>query len=202
MIAYLDGTLLAAGERSCLVLTPGGVGYEVGLTVTALSRLPKPGEPVRLFVLTVVREDALELYGFETFPERQMFAQLLTVSKLGPKKALAILSIHTPDELRHAVANEDVAALSRVPGIGAKSALQMLLELKFKLKAETFPGPQTGLGGGARSVFRDALAGLTNLGYSEDEARAVLDGVLQQEPDLDVAEALRKTLKGLAARRK
>ena len=125
---------------------------------------------------------------------------LLSISKLGPKTSLALLSIFSPDELRRTVADDDPAALTRVPGIGKKTAQHIFLELKYKLKLDVSPAAQE-LGDKAVSTFRDAMAGLTNLGYAEEEARAVLEQVFKEESDLDVALALRLALKLLAKKR-
>lgn len=203
MIAYVTGTVVAKGEASCVVLTPGGVGYEVGLTVHCAASLPKIGGPVEFFVQTIVREDALELYGFSTWDERETFATLLSITKLGPKTALAMLSVYTPDDLRRIVVGEDFMPLVQVPGIGKKSAQRIFIELKYKLEAGGVgPAPSLpNLDGKAVSAFRDALAGLTNLGYDDGEARGVLEAVFAAEPDLDVAGALRAALKHISKAR-
>ena len=201
MIAYLTGQILELGDASCLLLTSGGVGYEVAVPATLAARLPQKGEEAALFVATVVREDAMDLYGFSTWDERNTFQALISVSKLGPKTALAMLSLFTPDDLRQVVADEDLNALKRVPGIGAKTAQHILLELRYKLKAGSGPRPGKGLRDNAATVYSDALAGLTNLGYAEDEAGTALETVLKEEPDLDVAGALRAALKHMARSR-
>ncbi|MFV0349173.1 MAG: Holliday junction branch migration protein RuvA [Halodesulfovibrio sp.] len=198
MIAYLEGRLAEAGESSIILVTPGGVGYEVHLPVHTLSRLPERGGEIAAFTYTVVREDALELYGFQTWDERQTFAVLISISKVGAKTALAILSQFRPDDLRQVVAEDDVEALTRVSGIGKKSAQHIFLELKYKLKVESVPGGAVLSGTAPGSLYRDALTGLCNLGYSEDEAGPVLKNVLKDEPDLDVGGALRAALKALA----
>jgi len=199
MIAYLEGRLLAVTENSCLLLTAGGVGYETHLGAPTLARLPHKGETVCFFTATIVREDALELYGFESFDERETFQTLLTISKLGPKTALSILSVYSPDDLRRLVVHDDPGALTVVPGIGKKTSQHIFLELKYKLKAGDMPvRPGEAKPGG---VFRDALAGLVNLGYAEGEARPALEKIFADEPDLDVAGALRAALKAMAARK-
>ncbi|THB68397.1 MAG: Holliday junction branch migration protein RuvA [Desulfovibrio sp.] len=201
MIAYLTGTLLEVGESSCLLLTEGGTGYEVALPATFLSQLPDKGEQVEIYIATIVREDALDLYGFASWDERTTFQALISVPKLGPKTALAMLSMYTPDDLRTITASDDLTALKRVPGIGAKTAQTILLELKYKLKTVDSPALVTSLKDQAASVLRDALTGLTNLGYGEDEAAKALETVLGAEPDLDVTSALRAALKHMAGRR-
>lgn len=205
MIAYLKGVVAAKAEKSCLLVTPGGVGYEVGLSTPTVAALPAEGGEAELWTQTIVREDAMELYGFLSWRERQTFAMLLGISKLGPKTALGILSTFSADDLVALVAHEDVDALTRVPGIGKKSAQRIFVELKYKLDAEAAAAPPRGLEGAAVSAFRDALAGLTNLGYDETQAREVLDEVFaaepDPEPDLDVTQALRSALKLIAKRR-
>ncbi len=151
-----------------------------------------------LFVLTVVREDSLDLYGFTDWDERQTFGVLLSVSRVGPKLALGILSLYRPDDLRSIVLSGDVQALTRVSGIGNKSAQHILLELKYKMKSAGSPARGVTPAGRPATAFRDALTGLTNLGYEEDEARPVLEDLFKETPDLDVPEALRAALKLLA----
>ncbi|GFM37409.1 Holliday junction branch migration protein RuvA [Desulfovibrio psychrotolerans] len=197
MIAYLEGRLAEVAENAVVLVTAGGVGYLVHLPVHTLARLPASGEPLAVFTYTVVREDALELYGFHTWDERQTFAVLISISKVGARTALAILSQFRPADLRQVVAEDDVTALTRVSGIGKKSAQHIFLELKYKLKVESVPGGAVLSGAAPGSLFRDALAGLCNLGYSEDEAAPVLKNVLKEEPDLDVGGALRAALKAL-----
>ena len=154
---------------------------------------------VYAMVQTGSREDAQQLFGFATFEERQVFEVLLTISKVGARTALAILSLYRPDDLRRIVLEEDVDALTRVSGIGKKTAQHVFLELKYKLKVEDVPQAAVlAPNGRPGSVFRDVLDGLSNLGYSEDECAPVVKNILLQEPDLDVTGALRAALKALA----
>ena len=197
MIAYLKGRVGETLENACVLITEGGVGYEVFLPVHTLAAAPPKGEEFELYVCTVVREDALELYGFATFDERQTFKVLTSISKVGSKTAVAILSCFRPEDLRRIVLEDDVLMLTQVSGIGKKTAQHIFLELKYKLEPGTttlaaLAGPAAGL------VMRDALTGLTNLGYAEQEALRVLKDVLAAEPDLDVSAALRAALKAMA----
>ena len=203
MIAFLAGTVAAKTEGGCVVLTAGGVGYEVSMTAASAATLPKVGGEVELFVQTIVREDAIELYGFPTWDERLTFAILLSINKLGPKTALAMLAVFTPDDLRRLVVADDYMGLVQVPGIGKKSAQRIFLDLKYKMEAGSGgPAPSLPqLDGKAVSAFRDALAGLSNLGYDESETRKVLEEVFNEQPDLDVGEALRDALKRIAKAR-
>lgn len=200
MIAYIEGRLAEITENSCVVVTPGGVGYEVFLPSHTLSRLPSLGEAIHFSISTVVREDALELYGFDTWDERETFLVLISISRVGARTALAILSVFRPDDLRRLVAEDDMLSLTRVSGIGKKTGQQIFLELKYKLKGEaTLPRPQEK--GRPGSVLADAIAGLVNLGYEEAEALPTVKKILAEEADLDVGEVLRSALKQLARSR-
>ena len=197
MIAYVEGRVAEVTENACVVVTQGGVGYEVFLASHTLSRLPGKGGEAHFFACTVVREDALELYGFESWDERETFLVLTSISRVGARTAMAILSVFRPDDLRRLVAEDDMVSLTRVSGIGKKTGQQIFLELKYKLKGDA---PQAAslaqnLPGGG--VLADTVAGLINLGYDKDEALQAVKKALAAEPDLDVAEALRATLKSL-----
>lgn len=196
MIAYVEGRVAEITDDGCVLVTQGGVGYEVFLPGHVLAKLPGRGETAYFYTNTVVREDALELYGFASWDEREVFLILTSISRIGAKTALSILGTYRPDDLRRLVLEEDVTALTRVPGIGKKTAQQLFLELKYKLKADGVSAiPATGPVG---SVARDAVAGLVNLGYDESEAAGVVKRVLAEEDDLDVGETLRAALKALA----
>ncbi|WP_320005873.1 Holliday junction branch migration protein RuvA [Maridesulfovibrio sp.] len=200
MIAYIHGKLLEATDRSCIILTPGGVGYELFLTLTAISTLPESGSDVTFYVHSVIREDAFDLYGFPCFDDREVFRTLISVDRLGPKKALAILSQFGPKELQDLVFREDTKTLSIVPGIGPKSARQILWSLKDKmenLKSATVRSGSCPVEGN-RSEFLDALSGLRNLGYGDDEVRDLLKEIFDEEPDLDAGGAIRIVLKKIS----
>jgi Holliday junction DNA helicase RuvA len=200
MIGYIEGRVVARRDRFAIVLTPGGVGYELELPDPVAAALPAPGGETRLFVHTVVREDAFELFGFAELEDRETFRVLLGITKLGPKTALAILSRYTADDLARFVATGDMDALVRVPGIGKKSAQRIFIELTYKLEGRSATGAAlAGPAGPAGGVLGDVVAGLTNLGYAEADARRVGAAVIEAEPDLDVAGALRQTLKRLAS---
>ncbi|KAB1443091.1 Holliday junction branch migration protein RuvA [Pseudodesulfovibrio senegalensis] len=207
MIAYLEGRVLQVSDSGLILLTPGGVGYDIAAPTTVLSKLPAIGEEAQLYIHTAVAEKAIDLYGFASHEDREVFRTLISIDKLGPKKAMAILSHFDSDHLREIAFREDAAALATVPGIGPKSARQILWNLKDKVdklgsgrtiaassgKAEQPRGPQ--------GEYFDALAGLKNLGYSEEEARPLLKEIYEQEPDLDAAAAIRVALKKIATAR-
>lgn len=198
MIAYLEGTVLRRDEESCVLLTSGGVGYQVHLTTSGLSSLAGGGEAARLFIHTLVREDALILFGFSSWEERQAFVTLLAAPKLGPRTALAMLGCYGPAELAACIAREDVAALTRVPGIGAKTAKRLLLDLKDKLVAQ--PSLVSSRVAPVVSAASDCAAALVSLGYGRHEVDEVVKTVFDKEPDLDAGSAIRQALKIFAAK--
>ena len=195
MIALVRGTLVSFDDKSCLVMTASGLGYEVHISPMGVQNMPGQGEELELHTSMVVREDALDLYGFFSRDERETFNVLLNAPKLGPKTALAILGIFSPSQIQKIINSEDEAALTQVPGIGSKTARRLILDLKDRLgfispqHEEPRPAP------GPRGVRQDVLAGLTSLGYSAAEVTPVLDEVLEKEPDLDVSSAIRAVLK-------
>jgi Holliday junction DNA helicase RuvA len=165
----------------------GGVAYELDVPMSTFYSLPATGEAVSLYTHLVVREDAHTLYGFATLEERAAFRQLIRISGVGARTALAVLSGLSVNDLAHAVTVQDAAPLTRVPGIGKKTAERLLLELKGKLaEASTTAG--------ARQAS-DVVNALVALGYSEKEAAAAAKGLA---PGLPLAEAIRAALKALA----
>ena len=199
MLAYIEGRLLERAETSCVLVTAGGVGYEIFLPEHALASLPAQGGMASFFTSFIVREDAQELFGFPTWDERQTFVLLRGINRVGARTALAILSQYQPDDLRRIVAEDDANALTRVPGIGKKTAQQIFLELKYKLKPGDGPVSLSAPSASApaNTVYRDALTGLANLGYDEDMAGPLLKEALAADPDLSVGEALRAVLKAV-----
>ena len=171
MIAHLRGTLLVKRPNQAIVET-AGVGYDVTISVPTFSDLPATGAEVALHIHTHVREDALALYGFLRLAEKQLFEKLLTVSGIGPKLAITILSGMPADEMVGAIRGGDVARLTRIPGIGKKTAERMVLELRDKLPAV----------GGAAEVSvpqstpmeEDVISALVNLGYQRAAAEKAL----------------------------
>jgi Holliday junction DNA helicase RuvA len=154
---------------------------------------------VAYYTSFIVREDAQELFGFETWDERCTFELLIGLNKVGARTASAILSVFRPDDLRRVVYEDDPTPLTRVSGIGKKSAQQIFLELKYKLKVDDCPVLSSNTAGViAGSVFRDALSGLAPLGFKEAEGTPLLKKILHDEPDLDAAGAIRAVLKQVA----
>lgn len=167
MIASLSGQVTGRTNGG-VVVTVGGVGLAVHTTPGTRARL-RSGDPVELATTLVVREDSLTLYGFESDDERDLFEVLQTASGVGPKLAQAVLTVHTPDAVRRALATEDLTALCLVPGIGRKGAQRLVLELKDKVGGA--PGADPGAASGWRDTLTDALTGL---GWSQQQADEVV----------------------------
>lgn len=201
MIAYMEGSVLERTENSCVLVTSGGVGYEVYLPEHALGALPARGGKASFYTCMIVREDAQELFGFPTWDERQTFLVLVGINRVGARTAMAILSQYRPDELRRMVLDDDASGLTRVSGIGKKTAQQIFLDLKYKLKADGPVAPAQTHQPAGSTVYHDALTGLANLGYDEDAVAPILRDVLAADAGLSVGEALRAALKKLAAGR-
>lgn len=201
MIAFIRGAVLEVTEHSCLLLTGGGAGYELFLPARSLAGLPKRGLEAEFYVYTLVREDALELYGFANWDERETFRLLLGINRVGAKTALAILDVFSPDDLRRLVLEEDALGLTRAPGIGKKSAQQIFLDLKYKLKGSALPLREPGSPSQAGGLLRDAVAALSNLGYAEEEAALEVREALAGGKDMELGELLRAVLKRFSGRK-
>ncbi|OOC53107.1 MULTISPECIES: Holliday junction branch migration protein RuvA [Nocardiopsis] len=204
MIAFLTGRVAARGAGSA-VIDVGGVGMTVQCTPSALSRL-HVGETGTVATSLVVREESLTLFGFADDDEKHLFEQAQTASGVGPRLALAMLSVHSPSSLRHAVSTEDTAALTRVPGIGKKGAQRIVLELRGKLDAPvltdgTLPGAEAAAPeGGPGDAWRgQVVSGLVNLGWPAKDAEAAAAAVATEaEKTDDVAVLLRSALRRLS----
>ena len=190
MIGRLVGRLVAKHPPQ-VTLDVGGVGYELDVPMSTFYNLPAAGDTATLYTHLVVREDAHTLYGFASLEERSVFRQLIRISGIGARTALALLSGLSVAELAQSVATQDSARLTKVPGIGKKTAERLLLELKGKL-AEALPGAGGAAPAGAAA---DILNALLSLGYSEKEAAAAAKTL---PPGVSVAEGIRAALKALA----
>lgn len=191
MIGRIQGVLLEKHPPQILV-DANGVGYDVEVPMSTFYNLPATGERVTLLTHLVVREDAHLLFGFGTEAERRLFRQLLKIAGVGARTALAVLSGMSVAELSDAVLSQDTGRLTKVPGIGKKTAERLLLELKDKLGAESLAGIAVQRPAPATS---DVLRALVSLGYSEKEALAV---VKQLPENLSVADGIRQALKALS----
>lgn len=187
MIASLAGTLVRKDPSDILVET-SGVGYQIYIPVSTLTVLPEVGEDVRLHTFQYVREDTLALYGFATQAERRLFSELLGVSGIGPKVALAILSVASPNDIRAAISAGDTEFITSVPGIGKKTAERVVVDLRDKMDMLTETGESRG-----NDEVAEALVGL---GYSRSEARRAVQQVASDATETD--EMLKEALKTLA----
>ena len=189
MIYKVTGKLIAKHGGKIAVET-GGLAYEILLSMNSYAELPPLDTEVSLFTHFVMKEDGVSLYGFSTLAEKEQFLLLNTVSKVGPKLALAILGNITGEELARAVSSQDVTRLSKVPGIGKKSAERIIVELKDKL----IPAGGSALPQKSFSVHEDVISALINLGYKEADSR-VVTAKLEES---DFQSMLRKALAQLA----
>lgn len=190
MIARITGVLVERSLES-VVVDVHGMGYEIAVTPRTLAQLPGVGEEVVLHTHLHVREDQMALFGFDSLADKDLFSILLGVSGVGPKVAMAILATFTHDQLRIAVASDDIAALTAVPGIGKRSAQKLLLEVKPKLDVADAHIESSG----PMAEVREALA---SLGYAPEEIRGTLAGIAG---DLGVEEMLRLALRELGKAR-
>ena len=195
MIARLRGTIVEC-KPTHVVLDVAGVGYRVGVSVpTYVSMMAAATSEVTLLVHTHVREDALQLFGFATEEERAVFEDLLTVSGVGPRLALGILSGIGAVELRDCVSRADVGRLQKVPGVGKKTAERLLLELQHRWDTPRGRPPGADVVPSAGSIREDAVSALVNLGYASEAARRTVDASLagRNEP-VDLGAVLRDSL--------
>jgi Holliday junction DNA helicase RuvA len=193
MIVNLSGVLLEKEPGHCVV-DVGGVGYGVRVSLSTFSQLPDEGKEVKLPIHTYVREDQLVLYGFATPAERTLFCKLISITGVGPKLALAVLSGLPPEDLVEAITAGDAARLSGIPGIGKKTASRMIVELKGMLPDELAIGG--GSAGTTRSIRGDAVSALMNLGYPKAQAESALDRI-EMTDETSIEEAIRTALKEL-----
>lgn len=190
MIAMLTGRI-AAKSTTHVVLDVGGVGFSVAMSTASIATLPAEGDEVTVHTHLHVREDELALFGFESAEEKGLFEQLITVSGVGPKVALSVLSSLSPAAFADAVATEDVARLSTVPGIGRKTAQRMILDLKDRLSLTGVAAPVTA----APDIAAEAHSALLGMGFSSAEVAQALSGF--DGPSGDVQALLRYGLRRL-----
>lgn len=204
MYSYIKGELVEIAE-DLIVVEANNIGYNIHVPGQVLSYLPERGSEVKIYTYLYIREDAMMLYGFLTRDDLNVFKLLLGVSGIGPKGALAILSVMTTDDLRFAVLGDDEKTIAKAPGIGAKTAKRLILELKDKLKLEDafeialeHNGESGSVPGqGTNAVKNEAVQALTALGYSSSEALKALQNV-EITDGMDVETVLKQALKQMA----
>ena len=200
MYAFLEG-LVAEKSGNELVLNVSGVGYQLLCTQATLSQAPAKGEFMRVYTYFSVRQDAVELFGFQSKEERSMFFNLTAVSGIGPRTALNVLSSMPLKDLTLAILTEDVQALSRAPGIGKKTALRITLELKDRLSKDEVAGSLSGAitssFSGPVGAVGEAIQALAALGYSQSEAALAVSKAHQAQGDLPSDELVRQALRSM-----
>jgi Holliday junction DNA helicase RuvA len=192
MIAHLRGEVVLTGDR-WVVIDVGGIGYHVQVTQPELPRISTTQEKIKLYTHMVVREDAITLYGFLHHSELEMFRILIGVSGIGPQMAMNLLSQIGIEDFAIAILNEDEKALTRISGIGTKSAKRLILELRDKMKkiSETMVSGETGRVGPA---VHDAVSALVSLGFSEKESREAVSVASHLQPSPTVQELIKAAL--------
>ena len=195
MYSYIIG-VITHKEEGKIALENNGIGYEINVSNQTLSSFTFENEPVKLFTYLVVREDEMSLYGFSTLEEKNIFLKLITVSGIGPKMAIGILSEISISGLMSAIASEDIRTLSKVKGIGKKTAERIVLELKDKIN----PLEAMSVGGEVNfqiddNIFDDAVTTLVNLGITKNDAYSLVKQVAKQEDTLE--DIITKALRGM-----
>lgn len=201
MYAYLNGIIADIEEDNCII-DVNDIGYNVQISGQTMTRLPGIGERVKLFTYTNVKEDALQLYGFLSKADLEMFKKCITVSGIGPKGALGLLSAMDADDLRFAIISQDVKAISKAPGIGKRTAERLILELKDKLTIDDamIDKEIVAYNGGALAIDdaqkKEAVEALVALGYGQTESLKAVNAVPGGE-DMDAGALLKAALKKL-----
>jgi holliday junction DNA helicase RuvA len=204
MIAHLSGTLLSK-QATSVILDVAGVGYEVTIPLSTFYELEDPGSSIQLRIYTHVREDALQLYGFKTARERELFLRLISVSGIGPKLGITLLSGMSADEMITSIRNNNLAKLTLIPGVGRKTAERLVMELRDKV-ASLSAGVDEDLGARSDaaavptedSMRADALSALLNLGYQRNAAEKAVTASLGEDGEVSVESILRSSLRKLA----
>lgn len=195
MISRIRGVLLRRDLDSVEVMTPGGVAYTISIPITVFERLPQQGDDIELLTFQVVREDAIELFGFLQEGERRLFGRLLTASGVGPRLALSMLSTLPPQRLVRAIVDKDIAALRQVPGLGAKKAEKLAVELADRLDdlAVAVAGPHA-----EGRTADDAVGALVALGYSHGEAAEAVRAALDTNGKVQGVELIKAALAAMS----
>ena len=205
MIAHLSGTLLSK-QATSVIVDVSGVGYEVTIPVSTFYDLEDVGATVQLRIYTHVREDALQLYGFKTARERELFLKIISVSGIGPKLGITLLSGMSADEMIASIRTNNLARLTLIPGVGRKTAERLIMELREKvadlssaqLEEELGAKPEGTAESTEDTVRGDAFSALLNLGYQRSGAEKAIEAALSEGGDITVESILRRSLKKLA----
>ncbi len=206
MIAHLSGTLLSK-QATAAIVDVGGVGYDVAIPLSTFYELGEIGEPVQLRVYTHVREDAIQLFGFKTARERELFLQLISVNGVGPGLAIKLLSGMNADEMIASIRTNNLVRLVAIPGVGRKTAERLVVDLRDKIAALSSPALEeefaakaaaTGAPSSPDAMRDDAMSALANLGYQKAAAEKAVKNAIDEGGDLSVEVILRRSLRSLA----
>ena len=201
MIAYLSGKLIEK-QANTVIVDVGGVGYEVSIPLSTFYELGEVGSDLQLRIYTHVREDAIQLFGFKTNRERELYLRLLSVQGIGAKSGITMLSGMSADEIIMAIRTDDLARLTSIPGVGRKTAERLVIELRDKVgelaSAGASPLDAAQPTQPADAVFEDALSALVNLGYQRTAAEKAVKQAAQEGTEMSVQKLLRRSLQVLA----
>jgi len=206
MIAHLSGTLLSK-QATSVIVDVGGVGYELAIPLSTFYDLGEIGEPVQLRVYTHVREDALQLYGFKTARERELFLQLISVIGVGPALAIKLLSGMNADEMIASIRTNNLVRLVAIPGVGRKTAERLVVDLRDKIAALSSPALEEEFAAKAavegattttEAMRNDAMSALANLGYQKAAVEKAVKNAVDEGGELSVEVILRRSLRSLA----
>lgn len=204
MIAHLAGKILLK-QATSVIIDVNGVGYEVTIPLSTAYEIGEAGSDIALRIYTLVREDALQLFGFQTGRERELFTLLISVSGIGAKSAIAMLSSMTADEISSAIRTSNLARLTSVPGIGRKTAERLVIELRDKIVQLSSPVLDEAIATNGKqakpsidTIYDDALEALISLGYAKPQAERALKTTMQDGGEISVEALLRRSLRNLS----
>ncbi len=198
MMEYIKGILTSSSPAKTIIET-GGIGYKIHIPLSNYGKLPKLGEPLCLFISTVIREDSHKSYGFLTADERDLFETLIEVSGIGPKTALSLLGHLEATDLQIAISRSDITSICKVPGIGKKTAERLIVEMRDRIQKN--PITQTSSSSfskGTKTTSSDALSALINLGYQPLQAQKAINSIIEEkEEEVDLSTLITAALKKL-----
>lgn len=200
MMEYIKGILTSSCPAKTIIET-GGIGYKIHIPLSNYSRLPKLGEPLCLFISTVIREDSHKSYGFLTADERDLFETLIEVSGIGPKTALSLLGHLEAVDLQIAISRSDITSICKVPGIGKKTAERLIVEMRDRIQKNPITqasSSSSSFSKGTKTTSSDALSALINLGYQPLQAQKAINSIIEEkEEEVDLSTLITAALKKL-----
>lgn len=195
MIGFIKGQLVHTEPPAHVIVDVQGVGYEIEVPTSVFFELPELNKELQLIIHHLVREDASILYGFRSFSQRQLFRTLLKVNGIGAKSALAVLSTMSSSEFARVINDQDIAAITQVPGIGKKTAQRLMIEMKDKVDISELSDVSGGAQPARLGVQAEAISALQSLGFKTQDARQIVNKIYKDNSDLAVEEIVRMSLK-------